>query len=78
MQLILIVIGIAVCLTACAHLPPECRTEYAHTYPHCPDLPRRPQNAQECKQVGGIAVTEDGYYKGCANPEELRRILGHR
>ena len=67
-----LVLGLA---QGCVTIPPECRTEYAHTLAHCPDIQRRPANAQECKHIGGIAVYENGEYQGCASRQDIQDLM---
>jgi hypothetical protein len=66
--------GAVLCLCGCVTIPPECRTEYAHTISYCPDIQRRPANAQECKKIG-IAVYKNGEYQGCASRQEVQDIM---
>jgi hypothetical protein len=61
-------------VAACTTIPPECRTEYAHTISHCPDLQRRPANPEECKKIG-VAVYKDGVYQGCASRQDIRDLM---
>lgn len=61
--------------TGCASLPPECKTEYAHTIMACGKQVRQPKNGDECKQAGGVPIYVDGRYDGCASKDELREIL---
>jgi hypothetical protein len=67
----------AVFFISCTTIPPECRDgKYGAARPmHCPEIRRAPANPKECNSVGGIAVMRDGEYKGCANREDIRRIL---
>lgn len=60
----------------CASLPPECKTEYAHTLPHCPHpRTRPPENASECKEAGGVPAYQNGSYAGCLSEHELRDLI---
>ena len=67
---------LALGLAACASLPPECKTEYAHTILHCrPPSSRPPANAAECKQAGGVPASENGRYRWCLSRDELRDLM---
>ena len=68
----LVVFGLA---QGCVTIPPECRAEYAHTLAYCPDIQRRPANAEECKQVGGVTVMKDGRFDGCASRQDIQDLM---
>lgn len=69
------VVILATIVASCTTIPPECRTEYAHTLDYCPDLPRRPANATECKHVNGVAVVLNGVYQGCASRQDIQDLM---
>jgi hypothetical protein len=69
----LVVFGLAQgCVTA---LPPECQLEGPARPMHCPDLHRRPANPEECRKIGGVIVTRDGRYDGCASQQDIRDMM---
>ena len=75
MRNLLLALVALVSVAACASkIPPECRTEYAHTIMHCArEPPPRPPTPEECKKMGGVQVYVNGDYKGCADRATLFR-----
>lgn len=65
-----------VIFSGCKSIPPECRTEYAHTIMHCPPpRPRPPANGVECKQADGVPVYKNGRYIECLDQDGVRDFL---
>jgi hypothetical protein len=75
------IVGILVLVLAgCAAtpVPPECKTEYAHTISYCPPPPRRDPTPAECKAAGNVQVYRDGDYVGCAHRDTFKRDMMDR
>jgi len=67
---------VALLVAGCKSLPPECKTEYAHTISHCSQKPKpRKPTPQECEELGGVQIYKDGRYVGCTDQAGLERIL---
>lgn len=70
-----VAILVAVLVSGCAAVPPECKTEYGYTISHCAPRPRAPENAKECKLAGGVALIVARKYSGCMSREQARQEI---
>lgn len=72
--IMLVLLGIV----GCKSLPPECKSEYAHTISHCSSRPRHDPTPAECEAAGGVQIYVDRDYKGCASRDTIDNILRGR